>query len=180
MFWHDEWYIARSGSTPYDYRDLPSKNPHSRNQISWSEISLQQSIHLKKKNNRSRDVVADCRDSHTFKWHRSVGFKHQRSQWSAFVVRKRLGAKETWGREIRLHELGNPSESLPRHKFLFSKSVWEQSSCVRRRKERADKPLKGAWAEIGCHHVITGGDRVTKLESTKISQLGCVASFESQ
>ena len=64
----------------------------------------------------------------------------------------------------------NLSESLARHKLCCSKRVWEKSSCVRR-KERAHKPLKGTWEEIGRHW---WGRTMSSLVGTKLdSTLPC-------
>ena len=139
--------MAGSGTTPSDYRDLPSKSPHSSNQISWPEISPQQSIYLKKPsdNNRSGDVVADCRkvvtgtpSNDTDPWGLNINGLSEYLWW-----------KESSWRERKRGER-NLSESLPRHKLCCSTNVWERISCVRR-KERAHKPLKGAWVGIGSH-----------------------------
>ena len=120
---------------------------HSSNQISWPEISPQQSIYLKKPsdNNRSGDVVADCRKVVT------GTPSNDTDSWGLNIngVSEHLSWKESSWRERKRGER-NLSESLPRHKLCCSTNVWERISCVRR-KERAHKPLKGAWVEISSH-----------------------------
>ena len=148
-------------------------------------------------------MVADCRkvvtgtpSNDTDPWGLNINDLSEHLWWkeSSWRERKRgLGER-------------NLSLSLPRHKLCCSTNVWERISCVRR-KERAHKPLKGAWVgissrswgrtvslySVSCHctvYRVTGGDQVpchhwwgpnwiVLCPMAQISQLGWVRLAKS-